>query len=70
MKSDKKATAEPERLVTGAELCELFGIHRGTLYRWMAKRGFPPQIQVGPRFSRWRESDVRAWINSHQRVSR
>jgi predicted DNA-binding transcriptional regulator AlpA len=35
-----------------------------TLKRWVAARGFPSGMYLGPGTRVWRESDIEAWLNS------
>ena len=54
-----------ERLVTIAHTCEILGISRPTIYRWIkdAKMAFPVAIKIGPNSVRFRLTDVEAFIN-------
>lgn len=37
-----------------------------TLYDWIAKRGFPPGMKLGPKFRVWPASEVHAWLEAQQ----
>ena len=40
-----------------------------TFYRWVRQGAFPaPAARLGPQSSRWKESDVRAWLEAHSTV--
>ena len=40
--------------------------NRMTLSRWIEQEGFPPGLMLGPNTRAWRESDVEAWLASHE----
>ena len=42
-------------------VCELVGVSRSTIYKWIAEGRFPAAIQVGARAMRWRIEEIRAW---------
>lgn len=44
------------------EVMALTGMSRSTLYERIRTDGFPRQIRLGERMSRWREEDVRTWM--------
>ena len=52
------------QLLRPAEVAALIGIHRVTLYTWVRKGRFPAPFKVGQQASRFRESDVAAWIDA------
>jgi prophage regulatory protein len=52
----------PERLITIAEVVDRVGVNRSTVYRRIRTGEFPPPVHLGTRTSRWRESEVNAWI--------
>lgn len=56
-----------ERLLKRAEVEDLVGIGKNTLYRLIAAGEFPRQLAVGPRARRWRLSEVREWLESRPR---
>jgi predicted DNA-binding transcriptional regulator AlpA len=53
-------------MMTIDELCRYVGGARppssSTIYRWMAKSGFPTPIKLSHRCARWRRSDIDAWL--------
>jgi excisionase family DNA binding protein len=57
------AELSPEKVLLSArDVRSALGISRGTLYRWIQLGTFPPQIHLGS-MSRWRKSDVDAWLH-------
>ncbi|PYZ99605.1 AlpA family transcriptional regulator [Gammaproteobacteria bacterium 2W06] len=47
--------------VSDQELAARYRVHRCTIWRWVASRGFPTPINLSPGCTRWRLSDVCAW---------
>ena len=45
-----------------AEVIELIGVSRSTIYRWMATGDFPKHISLGSNTVVWLETGVDAWI--------
>ena len=45
-------------LLTGRELCTLFGVSRSTLYRYVEQGLLPPPLKLGPRCSRWQKHEM------------
>lgn len=45
------------------EVCEMLGISRPTIYRWISDpaMNFPPPVRIGKRIG-WREADVKEWL--------
>ena len=54
------------KLLTVREVCALLRISRTSLYDWLAAGRFPKPIHLQPNVPRWREDDVRAWIDSRE----
>ena len=52
-----------EPLLSVDDLCDLFKVHRNTVYRWLREKTFPQPKKVGRSF-RWRLSVVKDWIES------
>ena len=46
------------------EVAAALGIAKSTLYNWIGAGQFPAPIHVGEKCSRWRRSEVDAWIDS------
>ncbi|HKY22260.1 MAG TPA: AlpA family phage regulatory protein [Vicinamibacterales bacterium] len=49
------------------EVCEATGLGRNTLYRWMNEGRFPLAFDLGGCRIGWRQSEIRAWIESRPR---
>lgn len=65
--NDQTNSALLERLLTYAELSALLGVPIGTLQSWKS-RGLIPHVQppgLGPRF---RESEIRSWLEAHRHM--
>lgn len=60
------------RILRTAELAELLGVSRTTLWRWQREGNFPPPIQLGHGTERplhgWLEQDVLDWLSSRPHV--
>ena len=50
------------------EVEKITGLGRSSIYRLMQKGDFPRPVRVGPAAVRWRESEVKAWVNSRPRA--
>ena len=57
-----------DRLLRVAEVIELTGLSRVTIHRLRHAGTFPEPLRVGPRAVRWRESELRAWMESQPRA--
>ena len=53
-----------DRLLRRQQVEEIAGIKRSSIYRLMDDGEFPRPVKVGPAAVRWRESDIRAWLDS------
>ena len=42
---------------------ELVSIKKTALYGLISTGRFPPPLKISPRCSRWRRSDIQAWID-------
>lgn len=58
-------TRGPERFLKLAEVVEMAGLSRGSIYRMMKEGRFPAARQVGRTAVRWLASEVQDWM--HQR---
>ena len=54
-------------LLTRREVGRRTGLSRSTLYRKMRDGTFPVPLKVSERAVRWRESDIRAYVDSRPR---
>ncbi len=48
-------------LIRLAEACELIGVSRSTVYKWVAAGRFPAPVRVSERAIRWRVDEIEAW---------
>ena len=51
-----------DRLLRRAEVEQMVGLSRATIYAKMSAGSFPRPKRVGPRIVRWRASDIDAWM--------
>jgi excisionase family DNA binding protein len=56
-----EAASIPEALLTTTTACAVTGLSTATLYRLAAAGKLKP-VKMGPRCTRWRASDVQAFI--------
>jgi prophage regulatory protein len=45
------------------QVCELLGICRETLVRWVKEGKFPPPVRLGTSHPRWHRETVAEWVN-------
>jgi prophage regulatory protein len=48
-------------LVRLTEVCELIGVGRSTIYKWVNEGTFPAPVKVSERAVRWRTEDIEHW---------
>ena len=54
-------------LMAAKEIVTTAKISRAHLYSMLARKQFPqPALRCGPRFTRWKASDVQAWLADPQ----
>ncbi|MGE4370805.1 MAG: helix-turn-helix transcriptional regulator [Burkholderiaceae bacterium] len=53
-----------DRLITDKEVAHLLGSSRSWPWKLAQDGRFPKPIKLTPKFTRWRLSEVRAWINN------
>ncbi len=58
---------DPDVLLTRREVERRTGLSRSTLYRKMREGTFPVPLKISERAVRWRDSDIRAYIDSRPR---
>lgn len=58
-----EAASIPEALLTTTTACAVTGLSTATLYRLAAAGKLKP-VKMGPRCTRWRAADVRAFMAS------
>ncbi len=54
-------------LLTRREIEQRTGLSRSTIYRKMREGTFPVPLKVSERAVRWRERDIRAYVDSRPR---
>lgn len=62
MSSASAIKAHHDRFLTIAEVTAITTLKSSTIYEWIAKRGFPRQIQLSPGCSRWSEREIVEWM--------
>jgi len=45
-------------------VCELIGVCRSTLYRWISEGSFPEPVRISERAVRWNIDDIEVWRNA------
>ena len=53
-----------DRLLRRKQVEEITGLSRSSVYRLMAAGEFPRPVQVSPGAVRWRERDLKCWLES------
>ena len=48
-------------LIRLTDVCELVGVCRSTIYRWMSEGAFPRPVHVSEKAVRWRIGDIDRW---------
>jgi prophage regulatory protein len=51
-------------ILSGVEVGKLTNISEATRWRMIQRGDFPPAVRLGLRRCGWRESDIRAWLQS------
>lgn len=57
-----------ERLLKLKEVMGITGLGSSTIYRYIQAGSFPAPLKVGGFSSRWRESQISAWIDALPRL--
>ena len=60
-------STDQDVLLTRREVERRTGLSRSTIYRKMSEGTFPVPLKVSERAVRWRESDIRAYVDSRPR---
>jgi prophage regulatory protein len=55
-------------IIRKSELLAITGVSIATVYRWIGAGEFPPPVKLGSNSVGWRESEVREWLESRERV--
>ena len=50
------------RILRRADVQQMTGLSRSTIYRWSSNGSFPKPSKLGPRAVGWPEAKIRAWI--------
>ena len=45
-------------------VCELVGVCRSTVYRWISEGCFPEPVKISERAVRWKIDDIEEWRNT------
>ena len=53
-----------DTLMTTAELAHRLGVPKATIYQWRYRGTAPRAVKVG-KHTRYRRSDVEAWVEAH-----
>jgi prophage regulatory protein len=56
-------------LIRISEVCELLGLSRSTIYKYIADQIFPTPILIGVRAVRWKVEQVEAWRDARRSFS-
>jgi len=56
-------TPQPERFLRISELTKQIGLCRSSVYNFIQTQDFPKPVKIGSRSSRWRASEVDAWMD-------
>ena len=51
-----------DRFMRLAEVLQVTGLGRNTVYRRMREGTFPKQIKIGPNSVAWRQSEIAQWM--------
>lgn len=55
-----------DKLLKLPEVCELVGLKRPTIYKYIKTEGFPKPIKIGSRASRWSYAQIMEWIEKQK----
>ncbi|MFD1786521.1 helix-turn-helix transcriptional regulator [Sphingomonas floccifaciens] len=64
--SDFTESAAIDRILRRAEVCQLIGLSRSSLYLMMEEGRFPRPIRLGRRAVGWKARAVDEWINQRE----
>ena len=53
-----------DELLRLSQVLSHYGVSKSTIYQWIKVAGFPLPVRFGPKLSRWRAEDLRAWDTS------
>lgn len=69
MKAPKSVSADL-RIYRIKTLCELLGVTRVTLWRWVRRGQFPRPIQLGPNTKGVPKEDLDAWMDARRAAAK
>lgn len=55
--------ADPCVVYSIKELNKIFGFHEQTIWKMCRRGQFPKPVKLGPMTTRWRATDIAAWID-------
>ena len=58
-----------DRLLRVADVMDLTGLSRVTIHRLRKAGAFPEPLRVSPRAIRWRDSEIRRWMEMQPRAN-
>ena len=58
-----------QKLLSRGEVETICKISRSAIYRWMRADQFPTPIKIGAKAVRWRENEIRDFIDSRPRAT-
>lgn len=64
LETPAESNVESITLLNDAGVAELLGIHKRSLWRLVSTGHFPEPVRFGARFTRWRLSQVREFVES------
>lgn len=50
------------KLLSPQQVADICGVHRTTVWRWNSRGLLPSPLQISDHTTRWRASEIRAWI--------
>jgi prophage regulatory protein len=56
--SRSSSAAKSDRI---REVCDLAGVCRATVYRWVSEGAFPQPVRISDRAVRWKVDEIEAW---------
>jgi len=67
-RKERAGTAAPEThafrpgtLIRIREVCDLVGVCRATVYRWVSEGAFPRPVRISDTAVRWKVDEIEAW---------
>lgn len=58
-----------DQLLRARSVCDLLGISKATLWRWVSSDSdFPKPLKISEKTRAWRLAEVRAWMNTRARA--